>query len=286
MMIAKHALGALAAVSLVAGGSLVVVRPAYAASAEANFMEKKCGAGFGKKQAVGTAVGVGAGALIGGLLGGKTGGLIGAAAGGLLGNRIGHAKDKESCEKAKTAMMTALNSGASETVAVSFDKSSANYAYKIDKTYLRSIDLEVPMLPGRKIETAGAIQAVGVYQLTKPAVPRSAPNLAKATLSYATLPQDKKLAVLAASADGDWLLVSSSGRTAEGWVPATSLAATKDDPVAFAAANVENRQVEVRRVAFNQTCRAGHHELDVGGRVQAGEAENLCRDAKGEWAAV
>lgn len=279
-------IGGAVALSLVISSTSISL-PATAAPSTAS-ANQQCDVGFSKGAQIGVAAGVVIG-IIAGQVFGKKGhktetsiGLAGAAGG--LGALIGKDMDKRACEKAKQAMTLALSTGQSQTVPVQLgNNQQGQYSYIIDKTYSRSTQASIPVLQGRAVDTANTAQLGGVYKVVSPANIRSKPSAASGSTMFETLPVNKQMVAMASTPDKKWLLMSSTGRAAEGWVPAASLSLTPMDQAQFMAMNKENRPVSVVTVAMKQTCRDGHALVTSDKEEAKGAKESRCMNSNGQW---
>ncbi|HEY6816388.1 MAG TPA: glycine zipper domain-containing protein [Croceibacterium sp.] len=262
------------------GSSLSAATPAFAKDGELD-MAKRCGSGFGKGETVGTVAGAATGAVIGALIGDESDAVIGAVLGGLLGNRAGNSWDKDKCEKAREAMTLALASGESSELIPMSNNGRSQYSYQITNSFAREQSMELPVLEGRTVDTTGVLPARGVYQIRQTVTVRGKPTTTESQV-FGTLAPDTKVVALGISADAKWLLVSSTGSAAEGWIFASNAASTSDDQAAFMKANVESRPVQVVTVTNSIVCRDGHHQLVEGRRTLVSANETTCQEG-GDW---
>lgn len=282
-------IGGAVALSLMISSASISL-PATAAPSTAS-ASKQCDVGFSKGAKIGAVAGVVIGIVAGQIFGKKghkteTSIAMAGVTGG-LGALLGKDMDKKACEKAKQAMTLALTTGKSQTVPVQLgDNQQGQYSYIIDKTYSRSTQASIPVLQGRAVETANTAPLSGVYKVVSVANIRSKPSAASGSTMFETLPVNKQMVAMASTPDKKWLLMSSTGRAAEGWVPAASLSLTSMDQTQFMAMNKESRPVSVVTVAMKQTCRDGHALAITDKEKATGAKESRCMNSNGQWVTV
>lgn len=250
-----------------------------------SFFGKKCGAGIGKREVIGTVGGAVICGVAGSVIAGKgdktEGALIGAAIVGFIGNKIGNKWDEKECEKARAAVEFALASGQSQTWAS--DDSKRSLSFIIDKSFDQPVNTNLPILQGRSVDLADAKIASGVFEVIDNTNVRSRPSTTESTI-YETVDNAAKLAVLAASEDSTWLLVSRDGRSGDGWMVASRLRALPDDPAVFASNQPITRSVQVVSLATSMPCRNMREELLEKGKTKTGAIQTRCLQGDGAWA--
>lgn len=243
-------------------------------------IEKRCSSH--KREVAGTLVGAGAGGVAGYAIAGKEGALIGGALGALGGNLLGKKWDKDACKKADEAIALALATGATQSWQSADGKKS--FTYVVERKYTRPADAPMQVLDGRAISVVNIKPAKGVYVVKSATNMRDQPTTTGSKV-FETVAAGRKLAALGTNETGEWLLLSSNGRTAEGWVSTGRLTLTSDDPVAFAETGTENRPTKVARVAVAQPCMDTREILKEKDKTATGAA-TVCQDAGGSWQRV
>jgi hypothetical protein len=229
------------------------------------------------------------GAILGGLAGAAVGAIaggnlksaaIGGAAGAGAGYLIGKSWDKKACAESQKAVALAMQTG--RTQSWRSDDGSKSYTLSVDRTYTgaSTIDRNIATIEGRSLVMTNLADASGVYKVTTEQVNvRDRPDLTKKSVVVDSFKAGDRLLVMGKTLQGDWLLVSSRGVAAEGWIKTNALTATADDPAAFAQS--ETRPARAVRVAMKPACIETHEVFEVKGSRSNGASSEQCRDSTG-----
>lgn len=229
------------------------------------------------------------------------GAIIGGAGGAAIGNEVGKRWDKKKCDEAQAVRRLAMLTGGSHSVSTDDgDRFQAVglRSFAGESSFTRNVQV----LEGRAISLGDMRDAYGVYEVVAPPPPprpraqpaaapnrnqraraaaappaaptapsppafvgatvRAAPSLEASSTVFETLPVGVRVAAVAQSVSGEWLLVSTGGRIADGWVRASQLRLTESDVAAFERG--EARKARSMRVGVRANC------TEVGGKITLG----------------
>ena len=227
-----------------------------------------------------------ASSIFGGLIGAAAsqdnplvGAAVGGAAGAALGSLIGSAWDKEACRKSQEAVALALATG--ETQSWTSGDGSKSFSYAVDRRYAgdQRFSQDLKVVDGRSLVLDDMVVATGVVRVSAArANIRSQPDLSGASQIVDSFPANTPLLVMGATGSEEWLLVSSGGEAAEGWIRADMVTRTEDPPAGFS--RVSGRAVRVEKVAARQQC-IGGREVFVLGDKRTETEQAYCTDASG-----
>ena len=234
----------------------------------------------------GAILGLAAGLGIG-LLTGQKGLALAAMAvgGGVAGGLIGKHFDKKACEESQRAQQAALQSG--ETQRWASDDGKVGYTYSVDRHFIGSntVNRDMPVVDGRIVDLSDLADARGTYEVSAPVMTvREAPRLIASSHVVDTYHKGDRLAVLGATSQPGWLLVSRDGKAVDGWAKAASLHMMSGDITNLAATTTPGRTWSVKRVALRPACIESHERFEAEGQSQNGPATQACRNEAGVFA--